>query len=126
MDHLQHIFCKLHDAEVTMKFSKCHFFAKEIMYLGQVLRTTGIKPLPSKTAAIKLMNLGPVGYYCKFMKNVACIAKPLTSLTYHDAKFAWKQSFHSIQYPQKHFIRSTYSSLPRPFQALYSVCRCFR
>ena len=39
-----------------MKLSKCHFFAKEIQYLGHVLSTTGIKALPSKTAAIKLMS----------------------------------------------------------------------
>ena len=39
-----------------MKLSKWHFFAKEIQYLGDVLSTTGIKHLPSKTAAIKLMN----------------------------------------------------------------------
>ena len=55
-----------------------------------------------KTAAFKLMNLpnakqvraflGLVGYYCKFIKNFACIAKPLTALTHHDAKFAWTSS----------------------------------
>ena len=55
LDHLQQFFYKLHDAELSMKLSKCHFFAKEIQYLGHVLSTIGIKPLPSKTAAIKLM-----------------------------------------------------------------------
>ena len=55
LDHLQHIFHKLHNAELSMKLSKCHFFAKEIQYLDHVLSTTGIKVLPSKTAAIKLM-----------------------------------------------------------------------
>ena len=77
-----------------MKLSKCHFFTKEIQYLGHVLSTTGIKLLPSKTAAIKLMNppknakqvrafLGLVGYYCKFIKNFAHIAKPQTALSHH-------------------------------------------
>ena len=55
LDHLQQVFHKLCDAELSMKLSKCHFFTKEIQYLGHVLSTTGIKPLPSKTAAIKLM-----------------------------------------------------------------------
>ena len=32
------------------------FFAKEIQYLGHILSNTGIKPLPTKTVAIKLMN----------------------------------------------------------------------
>ena len=56
LDHLQQVFHKLHDAKLTMKLSKCHFFAKEIQYLGHILSNTGIKVLPSKTATIKLMN----------------------------------------------------------------------
>ena len=88
-----------------MKLSKCHFFAKGIQYLGHVLGTTGtgIKALPSKTSAITLMYypknaqqvrafLGLVGYYCKFIRNSACIANPLTALTHHDVRFAWTTS----------------------------------
>ena len=93
-------FYKLHDAKLTMKLSKCHFFAKEIQYLGHILSNTGTKSLPSKTVAIKLVNppktakkvrpfLGLVGYYCKLIKDSACIAKPLTALTQHEAKFSW-------------------------------------
>ena len=36
--------------------------------------------------------LGLLGYYHKFIKNFACIEKPLTALTPHDAKFAWTSS----------------------------------
>ena len=75
-----------------MKLTKCHFFAKEIQCLGHVLSTTGIKPLLSKTEAINLMRppknakqvtafLRLVGYYCKFIKNFAQIAKPLRALS---------------------------------------------
>ena len=78
LDHLQQIFHKFCDAELTMKLRQCHFFAKEIQYLGHVLSSTGVKSLPSKTAAIKLMNppkndqqerafLGLVGFYCKLI-----------------------------------------------------------
>ena len=80
---------------------------KEIQYLGHVLSTTGIKPLPSKTAAIKLMKplknakqvgacLGLIGYYCTFIKNFAQIAKPLTALSFHDAKFPWTSGYHMV------------------------------
>ena len=55
LDHLQQVFHKLWNAELSLKFSMCHFFAKEIQYLEYVLSTTGIKPLPSKMAAIILM-----------------------------------------------------------------------
>ena len=42
LDHLQQVFHKLCNAKLTMKLSKCHFFAKEIQYLGWILSNTGI------------------------------------------------------------------------------------
>ena len=85
-----------------MKLSKCHFFAKEIQYLGHILGSEGIKPVPAKTEAIKAMHppvnpkqvrvfLRLVGYYRKFIKNFAKIVKPLTMLTQMDIKFEWKE-----------------------------------
>ena len=56
LDCLQQVFHKLHNAELTVKLCKCHFFAKEIQYLGHVLSTTGIKLLPLKMKTIKLMS----------------------------------------------------------------------
>ena len=55
LDHLQDISHKLCDAKLSMKLSRCYFFVKEIQYFGHVLDTMSIKPLPAKTAAIKLM-----------------------------------------------------------------------
>ena len=68
--------------------------------MGHILSTTGIQPLPSKTHAIQHMNppmmpkqvrafLGLVGYYRKFIKRFAKIAKPLTLLTRQQVKFDW-------------------------------------
>ena len=56
LDYLQQVFQKCCDAELTMKLIEHPFFDKEIQYLGHVLSGTGIKPLASKTAAIKLIN----------------------------------------------------------------------
>ena len=39
-----------------MRLSKCHFFSKEIQYLGQILSTKDIRPLPSKMQAIQRMH----------------------------------------------------------------------
>ena len=50
--HIRQVFEKILNAQLSMKLSKCHFFAKEIQYLGHILSTTGIRPLPSKTQAI--------------------------------------------------------------------------
>ena len=91
-EHLYHIrqaFEKLQNAHLSMKLSKCHFFAKEIQYLGHILR-----PLPLKTQAINNIHppktakqvhifLGLVIYYRKFIKDFTKMAKPLTLLTCH-------------------------------------------
>ena len=82
-----------------MKLSKYHFFSKETHYLGHILSTKGICPLPSKTLANQKMHpsttpkqvhafLGVVAYYRKFIKNFAKIAKQLTLLT-RQVKFEW-------------------------------------
>ena len=88
-----------------MKLSKCHFFYKEIQYLGHILSTKGICPLPSKTQASQKMHppttpkqvcafLGLVGYYRKFIKNDVKIAKPFTLLTRQQVKFEWTLEHH--------------------------------
>ena len=73
---------------------------KEIQYLGHILSATGIRLLPSKTHAIQHKNppmtpkqvrafLGLVGYYRKFIKGFAKVAKSLTLLTRQQVKFKW-------------------------------------
>ena len=92
-EHLQHIktvFEKLRHAKLSKKLSKCHFFTKKIQYLRHILGMEGIRPVPAKTEAIKAMHppvnpkqvhafLRLVGYYRKFIKNFAKIAKPLNN-----------------------------------------------
>ena len=78
--HIRKVFEKLRSAKLSMKLSRCHFFSKEIQYLGHILSTKGIHPLPSKTQAIQKIHppttpkqvcafLGLVGYYRKFIKK---------------------------------------------------------
>ena len=106
LEHIRTVFEKLHHAKLSMKLSKCHFFTKEIQYLGHIPGMEGIKPLPAKTEAIRAMHspvnpkqvrafLGLVGYYRKFIKNFAKIVKPLTMLTRIDVRFEWKKTHHN-------------------------------
>ena len=92
LTHLQQVFHKLQDAKLSMKLSKCNFFAKEIQCLGLLMSATDIKPLPSKTEAFKIMKpprntkqvwafLSLMGFYSKFIKRFAHTAKLLTTLT---------------------------------------------
>ena len=88
-----------------MKLSKCHFFSKEIQYLGHILSTKGINPLPLKTQTIQKMHpsttpkqvhafLRLVGYYRKCIKDFTKIAKPLTLLTQQQVKLKWTPAHH--------------------------------
>ena len=106
LDHIKQVFEKSRIAHLSMKLSKCHFVTKEIQYLGHILNTKGIRPLPSETQAIKNMHppktpkqvctfLGLVGYYRNFIRNFAKIAKPLTLLTCQQAKFKWTPTHHT-------------------------------
>ena len=102
LSHIKQVFEKSHTAKLSMKFSKCHFFMKEIQYVRHILSTKGIWPLPLKTQAIqnkhppKMPKQGSClpwfgGYYRKFFKNFAKTAKPLTPLTH---QFNWTLTHH--------------------------------
>ena len=49
LEHIRTVFKKLRDAKLSMKLSKCHFFTKEIQYLGHTyLRQRRDKTSPSQ------------------------------------------------------------------------------
>ena len=49
---LRGVLSRLQEAGLKLKLSKCHFVRKEVQYLGHIVSTTGVKPNPSKTAAV--------------------------------------------------------------------------
>ena len=55
LSHIRKVFEKLISAK-TFHEIECHFFSKEIQYLGNILSTKDICPLPSKTQAIQKMH----------------------------------------------------------------------
>ena len=100
LEHLETVFSHLREAGLKMKRSKCDFFKKEIHYLGHLISTEGINPLPNKLDCIQHMPapknakeikkfLGLTGYYKKFVPRFADISRPLTTLTKKDKKFEW-------------------------------------
>ena len=50
---------------------------------------------PPKTAKQVCTSIGLVGYYRKFIKDFAKIAKPLPLLTCHKARFEWTPTHHT-------------------------------
>ena len=102
LSHIRKVFEKFQLAKLSMKLSKCHFFSKEIQYLGHSLSTKDICLLPSKTQAIQKMHLPTtpkqvhaflrlVSYYRKFIKDFKKKANPLTLLTRQQVKSEWTQ-----------------------------------
>ena len=59
LKHIQIIFQKLIDAGLKLKESKCDFFKKEIHYLGHLISSEEIHPLPEKLDTIRNRCLGP-------------------------------------------------------------------
>lgn len=103
LDHnqkLREVFDRLREANLKLQPEKCHFLNREIIYLGHIVGTDGIKPDPGKFEAVDNFPqpktpkqiksfLGLTGYYRRFIKDYADIAKPLTRLLKKDVKFIW-------------------------------------
>lgn len=91
-EHIQHIsqvFDVLNKATLKISDEKSKFFQEEVEYLGHIIRHGRITTNPEKIAAIENFPvpqtvkdlrgfLGLTGYYRKFIKGYASIAKPLT------------------------------------------------
>ena len=122
--HIQIIFQKLIDAGLKLKESKCDFFRKEIHYLGHLISSEGIHPLPEKLDTIRNMPrpktpkeikqfLGLCGYYRKFVPRFSDIAQPLSKLTAHDAVFVWcEQCELSFQMLKDTLVSGTNRKIP--------------
>ena len=138
LSHIRKVFGKLRSAKLSMKLNKCHFFSKEIEYLGHILSTKGIHPLPSKTQAIQKMHppitvkqicpfLEMVGYYRKFIKFF-CEDSKAVNLTHKTASKVWMDSrtSGSLHEIERFHHTGTNSTLSQPQKEIYSLHRCFR
>ena len=92
-EHMQNVskICEsLSKANMKIQLDKSEFLHKEVAFLGHVVTTEGVKPNPEKINVIQNWPipksekelkgfLGVMGYYRKFIKDFARIAKPLTN-----------------------------------------------
>lgn len=86
-------------------------------YIGHVIRRDGVTPDPSKIEAVMKFPtpknvkdlksfLGLAGYYRRFIKNFAKIAKPLNSLFKEGTEFKWEQKQEEAFTTLKHILTS--------------------
>ncbi|WVZ81719.1 hypothetical protein U9M48_029063 [Paspalum notatum var. saurae] len=99
-EHLRIVLSRLREHKFYAKFSKCAFWLKEVAFLGHILSAKGVAVDPSKVEDVLNWKqpqtvteiwsfLGLAGYYRRFIKDFSKIAKPMTTLTQKNAKFAW-------------------------------------
>ena len=93
-DHLcrlQAVFEHFHEHGLKLKPSKCSFLHKQIMFLGHEISADGMKPSTLNLEGIAEMAppanytevrcfLGMTRFFQRFIKNYACIAKPLNDI----------------------------------------------
>ena len=102
-DHVQHltqVFQLLSKDQWLVKLSKCRFAQQSINYLGHVVSAQGVSIDPSKVATVQAWPqpsdvkqlhsfLDLTGYYRKFVKHYAMVARPLTDLLKKGVIFIW-------------------------------------
>jgi hypothetical protein len=114
-DHIQHlrqVLTLLAQEQWVVKLKKCSFAKQEIRYLGHILSSAGVHTDPDKVTAVlhwpppanvrELRGfLGLAGFYRKFVRHFAIIAKPLTQLLKKHQLFVWthehQQAFAALQ-----------------------------
>ena len=98
--HLRQVLQILREQRLYAKFSKCHFWQKEVRFLGHVVSEAGIAVDPEKVVAVQEWKksttatevrsfLGLAGYYRRFIEKFSLIAAPLTKLTHKNIKYIW-------------------------------------
>lgn len=109
---LEDILIIFREQGLTLNLKKCHFFKKEIEFLGYKIKPGCVMPNESKLEAVKnyptpktvhqlRQFLGLISYFRKFIKNCALISAPLTKLLKKDAIWAWdhthNQAFETLK-----------------------------
>jgi hypothetical protein len=111
-EHLRPVLQKLQESRLYAKRSKCEFWLKQVVFLGNIILRGGISVDPSKIRDVLSWDtpasatdihsfLGLAGYYQRFIEGFLKINKLMTELLGKDKKFkcspACKASFHELK-----------------------------
>ncbi|CAI7801038.1 unnamed protein product [Closterium sp. NIES-54] len=100
MEHLKWVLGKLREHKYYARLWKCHFYKRELEYLGHVVGHNGLKVDPKKVAAVQEWPvprdvgqvrsfLGLANYFRRFLENYSTIVAPLTALTRKGCAWEW-------------------------------------
>ena len=103
IERLKNFLGRIKTAGLTLSPEKCYFLRREVIYLGHHISSEGVKPDAKKIEAVKSFKvpktkkqckqfLGLVGYYRKFVKDFAKIARPINLLLKKRVEFKWDEA----------------------------------
>jgi len=111
-ERLEKTLQRARESNLKLNPDKCKIRRSEVLYIGHVLTTDGVKPDVSKLEAITSMPtpedkhgiqrlLGMVNYVAKFLPNISEVTSPLRELLKKDVAWHWterhEQSFNDIK-----------------------------
>ena len=135
--HLQNLSAvleRLKAAGVCLKQEKCSFMMSEVEYLGHRISAKGLQPLPSKVRVIQeaptptevsqLRSFpGLLGYYGRFLPDLATILSPLYELLQSSRKWGWEElQWKAFQEAKNLLNQSNVLTHYDPKKPLYLLC----
>ena len=124
MEHLRTVFLRLRQAKLKLKPKKCHFFQKEVSFLGHVVSEDGVSmdpqkvlkiqdcPAPQDVHEVRSM-MGLFSYYRRFIPHFSEIARPIIRLTEKNRQFQW-QDVHQEAFEKLKQVLAQASTLSHP------------
>ena len=98
---LEEVLCRLSDFRLQLKAKKCTFMQTEVAFLGHIVGRTGLACGPEKihASAVRAWHasgsikqarqfVGFIGYYRRFIQDLAGLSEPLVALTRKGVAFA--------------------------------------
>jgi len=100
--HLESLLRRFQDEGLTLNPEKCKFRVSEVEFFGFIYSKDGVRPSPSKIAALQNMTppqntqevrslLGMAQYSAQFIPRFSEITTPLRQLTHQNTKWQWTE-----------------------------------
>lgn len=129
--HLQRVFEKFKNHNITVNLEKSRFFQPEVKFLRHVISTEEIRMDPEKESAVMKFEpptnkkhiqsyLGFLNFYRKYIQNFAGLIQPLTDLLRKEKNWEWKKEHQeAFENSRKAFLKEIVVGLPCMYYCIY-------